>query len=253
MKKLLLLLLLILSYGGNAQENNTLFNTATKAYNDGHYEAATESYLKIIENGQHSAALYYNLGNAYYKLNQVAPSIYYYEKALLLKPNDAEITNNLAYAKNMTVDAIEEMPKTGLSKIYKSIVGDMSFDQWSYIAILLIILFVLAYIAFYFLKYANQKRIAFISSITALFLGIFALIIAYIEYADFKADQPAIIFSEEVVVQSEPNNRSAETFRLHEGTKVNVLEKLNDWHKIQIIDGKTGWVTSNDIKLLKDF
>lgn len=252
MKQVLTLLLFLFSFVANAQ-NEALFNKATKAYNDGHYEEATESYLKIIENGEHSAELYYNLGNTYYKLNQVAPSIYYYEKALLLNPNDAEITNNLVYAKNMTVDAIEEMPKTGLSKIYKNIVSPLSFDDWAIVAILFVLLFVLAYIAFYYLQYANQKRIAFITSITALFLGVFALIIAYIEYADFKADQPAIVFAEEVVIQSEPNNRSQETFRLHEGTKVNVLEKLNDWHKIQIVDGKTGWLPSKDIKILQDF
>jgi len=253
MKQFITLLLLVLSFGGNAQDNKTLFNTATKAYNDGNYEAATENYLKIIANGSHSAALYYNLGNTYYKLNQIAPSIYYYEKALLLKPNDTEILNNLAYAKNARVDAIEEMPKTGLSKIYQNIVGIMSFDQWGIIAITLILLFVITYIAFYFLKYANQKRIAFISSLCTLFLGIIALIFAYIEYTNFKADQPAIIFSKEVIVQSEPNNRSPETFRLHEGTKVNVLEKLNDWQKIQIADGKMGWLPITEIKLLKDF
>jgi len=172
---------------------------------------------------------------------------------LLLKPNDTEILNNLAYAKNARVDAIEEMPKTGLSKIYQNIVGIMSFDQWGIIAITLILLFVITYIAFYFLKYANQKRIAFISSLCTLFLGIIALIFAYIEYTNFKADQPAIIFSKEVIVQSEPNNRSPETFRLHEGTKVNVLEKLNDWQKIQIADGKMGWLPITEIKLLKDF
>jgi len=252
MKQVLTLFLFLFSFVANAQ-NKVLFNEATKAYNEGHYEKATQNYLKIIENGEHSAELYYNLGNAYYKLNQVAPSIYYYEKALLLNPKDTEITNNLVYAKNMKVDAIEEMPKTGLSKIYKNIVSPLSFDGWATVAILFVLLFVLAYIFFYYLQYANQKRIAFITSITSLFLGIFALIIAYIEYADFKADQPAIVFAEEVIIQSEPNSRSKETFRLHEGTKVNVLEELNDWYKIQIIDGKTGWLVSKDIKMLRDF
>ena len=72
-------------------------------------------------------------------------------------------------------------------------------------------------------------------------------------YGDFKADQPAIVFSDEVIIKSAPNERGQEVFRLHEGTKLNVLEEFNDWKKIRIVDGQTGWLTSEDIKLLKDF
>ena len=206
-----------------------------------------------MKNGEHSAALYFNLGNSYYKLNQIAPSIYYYEKALLLTPNDSEIKNNLAYAQNMTLDAVEKLPETGLSKIYKNVIGILSFDQWAKMAVVFIILFVVLYIAFYYFKYSSQKRIAFITSIISLFAAIIAVIFAFFQYEDFKAEQPAIVFAEEVVIKSEPNDRSSEAFTLHEGTKVNVLDELNDWKKIRLADGKTGWVPSNEIKLLKDF
>ena len=236
----------------NAQ-NDTLFNNGTESYNQGDYNKAIEHYLKILENGEHSAELYYNLGNSYYKLNQIAPSIYYYEKALLLKPNDPEIENNLGYAQNMTLDAIETMPETGLSKIYSTVVSVLSFDQWGYTAVILMMLFVILYIAFYYLKYATHKRIAFITGMLCLFLAITAAIIAFMSYGDFKADQPAIIFSDEVIIKSEPNARSQEVFRLHEGTKIHVLEEFNDWKKIRIVDGQTGWLASENIKLLKDF
>ncbi|MGB5667625.1 MAG: SH3 domain-containing protein, partial [Maribacter sp.] len=74
-----------------------------------------------------------------------------------------------------------------------------------------------------------------------------------VQYNDFKAEQPAIIFANEVRIKSEPNERSEQIFVLHEGTKVNILEELNEWKKIKIVDGKTGWVTSESIKPLKDF
>ena len=122
MKKLLTFLLLLACFSGSAQ-NEALFKEATAAYNEGDYEKAAKNYLEILENGQHSAELYFNLGNCYYKLNQIAPSIYYYEKALLLKPNESETKNNLAYAQNMTLDAIDELPETGLAKIKKSLTG----------------------------------------------------------------------------------------------------------------------------------
>jgi len=227
MKSILTFLLILISFSAQSQ-NQALFDKANDAYNEGDFNTAIENYLAILEKGQHSAELYFNLGNSYYKLNQVAPSIYYYEKALLLKPNNSEVRNNLAYAQNMTLDAIEIMPETGLSNIYKNVTSFLSFDQWGYMAVLFMMLFVLLYLGFYFLKYASQKRIAFISSI-------------------------AIVFDNEVKVSSEPNKRSQVVFTLHEGTKLNVLEELKDYKKIRIADGQTGWLTSDSIKLLKDF
>ena len=243
---------MLLSFTANAQ-NEALFNRATTYYNEGEYEKASENYFKIIENGEHSAAVYYNIGNCYYKLNQIAPSIYYYEKALLLRPNDREIKNNLAYAQNMTLDAFEPLPETSLSKLYQNITLLLSFDQWSYAAVFFVFLFVLAYIFFYYLRYSTHKRIAFITSITSLFIAVFCIVLALVQFQDFEADMPAIVFSEELIVKSEPNNRSSQAFLLHEGTKVYVLDQLDDWKKIELKDGKTGWVPSSEIKLLKDF
>jgi tetratricopeptide (TPR) repeat protein len=243
---------MLIAFLGNAQ-NEALFNRATESYNNGDYEKAIANYSEILENGQHSAALYFNLGNAYYKLNQIAPSIYNYEKALLLAPSDKEIKNNLAYARNMTLDAIEVLPETGLLKIYKSITGIMTFDQWSYTAVVFMILFVLLYIAFYYFNYATKKRIAFIASIASLFISILAVVFAFIQRNDFEADQPAIVFDNEVQIKAEPNKRSEAIFVLHEGTKVNVQDELNEWKKIRLVDGKTGWLTSESIKMLKEF
>lgn len=252
MKNLIVILAVLLSFVGYSQ-NEALFNRATTYYNEGEYEKASENYFKILENGEHSAALYYNIGNCYYKLNQIAPSIYYFEKALLLKPNDKEIKNNLAYAQNMTLDAFQPIPEKTLTKLYNNFIGLFSFDQWAYLAVFFISLFVVAYIFFYFLRYSSQKRIAFISSIVSLFISVFCVLMAFIQFKNFEADMPAIIFAEELSVKSEPNTRSLQAFLLHEGTKVNVLDTLDEWHKIELIDGQTGWVPSNEIKVLKDF
>ena len=252
MKQLISIIVMLIAFLGNAQ-NEALFNRATETYNNGEYQKAIDYYSEILDNGEHSAELYFNLGNAHYKLNQIAPSIYNYEKALLLSPNDKEIKNNLSYARNMTLDAIEVMPETGLSKIYKAVTGIMTFDQWSYTAVIFMFLFVLLYIAFYYFKYATKKRIAFISSIASLFISVMAVVFAFVQYNDFTADQQAIVFDSEVQIKAEPNKRSEAIFVLHEGTKVNVLDELNEWKKIKIVDGKTGWVTSESIKLLKDF
>jgi tetratricopeptide (TPR) repeat protein len=234
-------------------QSNKLFDEATAAYNSGEYEKAIGFYTDILDDGEHSAAVYYNLGNSYYKLNKIAESIYFYEKALLLSPNDEEVKTNLSYAQNMTIDAIDTMPETGLSKLYKSVTGKLTFDQWAYLAIALMIIFVLLYILFYYANSSTLKRWSFIGSILALFICIIAIVFAFIQRSDFKDLQPAIIFAEESSIKSEPNASSQQVFVIHAGTKVNVLDQLDEWNKIKLADGKTGWIQKNELKLLKDF
>ena len=243
---------LLFSLTGHGQ-NEALFHKATEAYNKGDYDEAIANYLDILDNGQHSASVYFNLGNAHYKRNEIASSIYYYEKALLLDPNDAEIRNNLGYAQNMTLDAIDPLPETGLAKLYGNITNIMTFDQWAVLAVVCILVFVLLYILFAYATYSSRKRWAFITSLMVLFMGVLSVIFAYVQYRDFKADQPAIIFADEITIRSEPNTNSEEVFSLHAGTKVNLLDELNDWHKIRIANGQIGWVPAAEVKAIKDF
>lgn len=251
MRVLTVLLFFICALG--ISQNQQLFDKATTLYNEGEYKGAAEGYLEILKNGEHSAELYFNLGNTYYKLDSIAPSIYYYEKALLLKPNDRDVLNNLAYAQNMAMDDIETLPDSTISRLYKNFTNYLSFDQWAYLAIVFMVFFVALYLAFYYFKFSTQKRIAFIGSIMSLILSLVMAILAYSEYSDFTSERPAIIFAQKTSVRSEPNDRSQAVFDLHAGTKVSVLDQLNDWKKIQLSDGKTGWMLSNDIKELKDF
>jgi len=251
-KNSIIIYLFFLGLIGTAQ-NTTFFEQATTAYNDGAYETSIDLYKTILESGEHSASLYYNLGNSYYKLNDIPNSIYFYEKALLLAPNDPEILNNLGYAQQMTLDAIETLPETGLARFYKKVTNALHFDQWAYLGVAFMFLFVLLYVLFYYFRYSTRKRWAFIGSITSLFLSLVTIGFAYIAQSDFNAKRPAIIFADEIGIQAEPNTTSNEVFVLHAGTKVNVLEELNDWKKIILTDGKTGWIPSEYLKLLKDF
>ncbi len=252
MKKITLILLLFVTCGIQAQKDTQFFAEASKYYNEGKYEQAIASYAKIMDTNKHSAELYYNLGNAYYKSNQVAQSIYYYEKALLLAPNDTDIENNLAFANNMTIDAIEELPESVLSKTYKNTVAYFSTDQWAVLSVVFLFLFVASSIAYYFLMLPRSKRIAFITSISALSIVVFTVIFAFLQSKGQEKDRGAIVFKEEVSAQTEPNLRSESAFVLHEGTKVNVIEAFEDWKKVKLTNGETGWLLANDIKEIKE-
>lgn len=252
MKKMIILLGLFICSLGYSQ-NNKLFDEATELYNNGKYTEAIAKYEKIVASGQHSAELYFNMGNCYYKLNSIGPSIYYYEKSLLLNPNDEETLNNLAYAQNMRLDAIEQMPQTELSRIYIAVLSLFTCNQWAYLGVAMILLFVAMYLTYYFVRQANKKRMAFVTSIFSLAIGLFCILMAYLQLQQNKKDNPAIVFSKEVTVSSEPNKSSEDVFTLHEGTKVNIEDSLDGWKKIRIADGQTGWLPSENVKTLKDF
>ena len=252
MKKLLYILVFALSAISLAQ-NNELFDQANALYNEGKFSDAVNKYEAIIKNGQHSAELYYNLGNAHYKLNNIAPSIYYYEKALQLKPNDKEILNNIAYAKNMTIDDIEAVPKLGLSRFLNKAINTLSFDNWATLSIIFVVGFVLLFVTYFFTFSTSKKRLAFVSGLGSLLIGLICLSFAFKKQNLDNNNNPAIVFAKETEVKFEPNLGSTEAFVLHEGTKVQVLDTINNWKKIKLADGKTGWIISGDIKLLNTF
>ncbi len=253
MKYFFYILIALLGFIKTEAQNNQHFEEANALYNEGKYAEAIDKYMSILQSDTHSAELYYNLGNAHYRLNNVAPSIYYFEKAKLLNPNDKDIENNLVYANNMTIDAIDNVPEVGFSKLIKNITNTFSFDIWAKTAVCLAFVYVLLVLLYYFSYSSGKKRITFVMSIICLLSLCVALAFAFNKFELDKKNNPAIIFAQESQIKAEPNLRSEEAFRLHEGTKVQVIDTVNNWKKIKLTDGKIGWILSEDIKILKDF
>ena len=252
MKAVLVLLLCCFSVFNNAQ-NDVLFEEGNALYNQGKYAEAIAKYEILLERDTHSSALYFNLANAHYKLNNVAPTIYYYEKAKLLSPKDKDIQNNLNFAQNMTVDAIDNVSEVGFSRLFNNIINAFSADIWSKMAVGGVLLFVLLFLIYHFTYGTTQKRIAFIVSLLSIIVSLFSLTMAFQKNNLEKKKNPAIVFAQESRIKADPNKTSEELFRLHEGTKVQVLETYNDWYKIEIADKTKGWISAEDIKLLKRF
>ena len=138
------------------------FQKGNTAYTNAAYKQAQEAYLKALEAGEESAALYYNLGNTYYRMNQVAESIYYFEKGLMLDPDDADLKNNILFAKNMTVDAIEKLPITQIAAWQQAWMSIFSLQQWSLLSVLFIWFFFFLMIAYLLQKAVRTKKRLFI-------------------------------------------------------------------------------------------
>jgi tetratricopeptide (TPR) repeat protein len=228
------------------------FEKGNTLYKNGEYQQAIDVYESIIkEDKQQSAELYFNLGNSYYKLNKVAPSIYNYEKALVLKPNDPETLNNLKFAKKLTIDEIKEVPKVGFAKLIQNFTGIFNYNTWAKISVAIAFVFLLCFIGYYFSQLTLSKRIYFIGMfilLVALFLSVAA---GMSEKDHFDNDRPAIVFAEISEVRSEPQKAGSPIFLLHEGAKVYVKETLLNWKKIELTDGTEGWIDSSTIKEVK--
>ena len=233
-----------------AQKNDVLFDQGTTRYAKEQYQQAIDSWKLIEKTGNESAALYYNLGNAYYKLNKVAPSIYYYEKALQLAPNDPDVKTNLGFAQNARVDAIEALPKNFITKTYERLYSIATFETWAEVTVTLSAISVLAFLLYYFVDASGKKRLFLVTSVAGLLLLFISLALAYSTYNNVNKDQPAIVFAESVAIKTEASLGSETNFELHEGTKVHILETKDNWVRIIIANGKEGWMPAETLKTL---
>ena len=227
------------------------FEKGNVLYQKGQYEQAIQAYESVLDSHQQSAELYFNLGNSYFKLHKVAPSIYYYEKALVLHPEDAEVANNLKFAQKLTIDEVKEVQKVGFAKLLRDFTAIFHYNTWAWIAVVLSMVFLLFFIGYYFSLTASSKRIFFFGMFVWLVSLLISLAAGIFEKNHFVNERPAIVFAEVVEVKSEPQKASPATFILHEGTKVFVEETLGNWKKIQLTDGTEGWIQNEAIREVK--
>lgn len=249
MKYLITLICLAIATIGRGQDQDN-FDKATTLYQKGDYTQAAAVYSSILKSGKESSALYYNLGNTYYKLNNVPESIYYYEKALQLDPENADAKNNLIFANQMKVDAITPLPKTWVRQLSDGIVGLFSAHTWAVLSIIGVFAFVLSFLLYYFVERTALKRTFFSLMLVFLFFAIGSYTLAHFCHKQVGETQYAILFDKTVRVFSDANAYSSEVMQLHEGTKVEIIEDAKDWVKIRLVNGKTGWTKVSSLRKL---
>lgn len=227
------------------------FDDGNKLYQQEKFEEAVTAYENVLKTKKESAELYYNLGNAYYKLNKVAPAVYNFEKALLLNPNDDAAKNNLVFAQNMTIDEIKPVIEVGFAKSIDNYTLKYDADQWGKLAIGAAFTFLLFFLIYYFSENTIVKRIFFIGLFLALIVLVLLVFSAISSKNLTEANRPAIVFADRTSVKIEPKSNGKDAFTLHEGTKVQVIQDSEDWKKIQLADERQGWILKKDIKELK--
>lgn len=246
---ILLTCLILLSGNSLCAQNG--FESGNAAYRKGDFVQAAAAYESVLSTKKESVELYFNLGNSYYKMGKVAPAIYNYEKALLLDPANAEVMNNLKFAQKLQIDEVKTVPKVGFHKIVEDYTSAFSEDGWAWSAVISAFVVLLFFCGYYFSATTLVKRLFFIGMGLGILWLLLSLFAAYFVQDTRQADRPAIVFASSSGVRSEPQMNAQDAFLLHEGTKVQVLEELDQWKKVELPDGNSGWIRSADIKELK--
>lgn len=249
--KLILLLFIgcvlpILSFG--TDDIQALFAKGNGYYAKAQYKEALNTYQQILDDGYQSAAIYFNMGNASYKTDDIPSALLYYEKAHKLAPGDEDINVNIRFANLKTTDKIDEAPEFFLANWWKAFILSFSVSTLSTLSILLVLLGSGVLIIYFFTNSVLVKKSSFYTSILLFFLGILTIFIAGMQISYFDGHRQAIIFSSSVVVKSGPLEKSNGIFVLHDGTKVNILDNSNGWLKIRLGNGNEGWIKTTDVK-----
>lgn len=227
------------------------FTKANNLYNDSKYEKSIEIYFEILDSGVHSSELYYNLGNSFYKLNDIPNSILFYEKSLKLNPTDKDIINNLKMVNNAIIDDITKIPEPFFDNQLNKISNNLSYSNWGLISLIISFLFLLLFIFYFFSKEPIVKRTSFTLLFVLLVLIGITTKISLHAYEKNHLEKYAIIFSSKIEIKSEPNERSENLLILHMGTKVKIIDSFNDeWVKIKLVNGQEGWINNNEIKII---
>lgn len=248
LNKYILLLTLIIGSLTVKSEVLSEFNKANELYGKGKYEDAIKEYQKIINSDNLSTDVYFNLGNCYYKIDNIPNAILHYEKALKLKPDNEDALFNLAMANKLTVDKIDRLPELFIGNSWRNLVTSRTVENWAYYAIGLIFLSLLFFVSYLLMSQVMIKKVGFYAGLFFLGLSMFTFLMASQHSSIVKQSTEAIIFASTITIQSEPNENAKKLFTLHEGTKVKLLDASNDWSKIKLPNGNVGWVKSEEIK-----
>ncbi len=232
----------IFSVAGFAAGEKEFIARGNKAYTDGFYANAIESYKKVIASGYESPELYYNLGNAFYKLNEFPNAILYYEKALRLDPGNEDIDFNLRVANSKIFDKIEPIPELFYKRWYRSLIGLMPVDGWAWMGVSVFIMALIAGIFYFVASGLFLRKAGFLGGIGLLILSMVFIFFAWDGYNRMRHDREAIIMSPTITVKSSPDEKSVDLFVLHEGTKIQLIDNIGAWYEIRIDNGSVGWL-----------
>jgi tetratricopeptide (TPR) repeat protein len=232
----------------NAESSDRLYTIGIDAYKAKKYQQAIDAYQKLISDGYRNAAVYYNLGNSYYKTDRISLAILNYERALRLAPSDEDIRFNLKVANLKTVDRITPVPQLYIVSKWQNFVSSQSSKSWAVFSLVCVWLALVAFALYLFVS--SIRRLGFFSGAALL---LFSLLFFYLSYTQGQSENgagQAILTTANTYIKSAPDTAGTDLFMIHEGTKLNILDKVGSWSKVRLADGKVGWVEQGTFSVI---
>ena len=241
------LLLAMICFGGTSAKAVTKNNADTE-YQKGNYQQAIRDYEEILKNGE-SAEIYFNLGNAYYRTDNITKAVLNYERARLLSPGDDDINFNLQFARSKTIDKITPESEMFFVTWYKSLVNFTSVDNWAKTGILCIVMALLLVLLYLFGPQLMLRKIGFFGGLAFFVIFLLSNLFVFQQKQALDNRTGAIIMTPSVNIKKTPAKNSADQFVLHEGTRVDIIDKgMTDWRCIRVGDGREGWIETKAIE-----
>ncbi len=223
---------------------------ADSSYVRGEYQQAIKEYESLLKNGA-SADLYYNLGNAYYRTENITKAVLNYERALLLSPSDRDIRFNLQMARSKTIDKITPEQEMFFITWYRSLVNLASVDGWARTALWALALAIVLALLYLFSDRIWLRKVGFFGALFLIAIFVFSNIFAHQQKELLVNRKGAIVTASSVTVKSTPDKKGTDLFILHEGTKVTITDSsMREWKGVRLADGKEGWIETKQIELI---
>lgn len=249
MKRTLLIIMLISCITANYAENELArMQQANKEYQSENYSGAVDLYKQLVNDGNKSSALYYNLGNACYKSGSNAQALLWYERALRLDPTNEDIKHNIAFVNQKILDKIEPVPESAIAMIWNRFSHKLTENQWAILSIIFSSLLILALAAFIFGRSGGLRIGGGIVFCLSIFMMIFTIIFAAKEHSRFTRHDEAIVMNMVTEAKSSPTEKGNTIFVIHEGLKVQITKEMGNYVEIRIPSGEKGWISKMAIE-----
>ena len=242
------LLLMSVVASVTAQTSTERWEAGNKAYVEGNYDKAIEEYTAILDGGEYSMKLYYNLANAYFKMGATGKAILYYNKALRIAPSQEDVRHNLALAESQTKDRIAVIPEFFINRWLRTVRNSMSCMAWSILSLMWFGVLLAFGVLFLLASQVRWRKLGFYGALCAFLLFVATTSFAVSSRNDMLSHDEAIVMGTAISVKSSPDRSATDLFVLHEGTKVKVLTEVDEWVEVVIADGKKGWTERKNIE-----
>jgi len=239
---------ILISETGIAKDVNSSMQQASEYYRNAEFDKAINIYEQLRSEGYEGTSLYFNLSNSYYRIGKLGFAILNYERALKISPSDEDVKHNLAFANLSTVDRIQPLPTFFLFEWWQTLLNSLSVNGWSYAAYFFYMTLLALIVLYFYARTISQQKLILFSGLGTLFILALILSLLIVKINQEQTLISGVVIEQSITVKTSPDVKSTDAFVIHEGLKVNLEDRLDEWIKIRLADGKVGWIENDTIE-----